>query len=96
MTGHRSGAPPGERRGPASPPVPSNAEQLPRGSNVASLPLPPETASETVFVVAVVCGVLGWRRVFITAASAHAYAGRMQRRGHQVDVVAAVLVGGAM
>jgi hypothetical protein len=86
----RTLGPPGKRRGPVSPPAPSNAEQRPRDSNVATIP------PETVYVVHVTCGVLGWRRLYITAGSALTYADRMRRRGHEAEVTTAVLVGGAL
>jgi hypothetical protein len=53
--------------------------------------LPPET----VHVVHVRCGALGWRRLYLTADYALTYADRMRQRGHQAEVTTAVLVGGA-
>jgi hypothetical protein len=97
VTGYRAGGPPGKRSGPEPNPVPVHstdlADHLTKGLDVGMLP--PGTVSETVYVVHVCCGALGWRRLYLTADSALTYADRMGRRGHQAEVSTAILVGGA-
>ncbi len=82
----------GEVRSRAVTPGPGNVDHLTQGLDAVKVT---DLTSETVYVVHVHSGVLGWRRLYITEDSAWRYADRMQRRGHQSEVTRAVLIGGA-
>jgi hypothetical protein len=74
------------------------AREADRDQSTAPTSLPPAAITcpaEAVLVVHVTCGMVTWRRVYITAEAALSYADRMQRRGHEAEVRAAILVGGA-